>query len=251
MFVCTVFTDYHHHIHLKIHNVCSNIYTHKCVVSFLADPGKARGCSTNSLVIHSFSQWVSEPFPPTALQRCHAQTVRDSSFSYKIYYVIVIKNVLNLKGHQNPKNGSKGTALLLQGWILPIGWASAVEGLQSTGLPRLVYMYLTTVCYYNKIQIWPIYALLMVCIRHNLGGNYWINLCKELSVCSVCLFSSVGLACLVCSAYSVWSVYSVYLVYPGYPVHPVHPVYLVYPVYLVSPTYSFYQVYSVYPVHPV
>ena len=29
--------------------------------------------------------------------------------------------------------------VLLKGWISPIGGASAVEGLQSTGLPRLVF----------------------------------------------------------------------------------------------------------------
>ena len=64
---------------------------------------------------------VGEPFPPTALQRRHAQTVRE--------YVIVIKNFLNPKEHQNPINGSKVTAILLKGWIFPIGGASAGEGL--------------------------------------------------------------------------------------------------------------------------
>ena len=37
-------------------------------------------------------------------------------------------------------SGSKVMAILLKGWILPIGGASALKGLQSTGLPRLVYM---------------------------------------------------------------------------------------------------------------
>ena len=55
-----------------------------------------------------------------------------------IDYVIVIKNFLNPKDHQNPINGSKVTAILLKGWISPLGEASAVEGLQSTVLPRLV-----------------------------------------------------------------------------------------------------------------
>ena len=54
---------------------------------------------------------MSEPFPPTALQRRHAQTVRDSVSGYKIDYFIVIKNFLNPKGHQNPISGSKVTAL--------------------------------------------------------------------------------------------------------------------------------------------
>ena len=78
-----------------------------------------------------------------ALRRRHAQTVRDRASSYKIDYVVVIKSYLNPKGHQNPISGSKVTAILLKGWILSIGGASAVEGLQSTRLPRLVFPYLT------------------------------------------------------------------------------------------------------------
>ena len=81
----------------------------------LADLGEARGCSTNSLVIHSLINSVSQPFPPTALRRRHAQTVRDRSSSYKIDYVIVIKNFLNPEGHQNRISGSKVTAILVKG----------------------------------------------------------------------------------------------------------------------------------------
>ena len=47
--------------------------------------------------------------------------VRDRSSNNKIKYVTGIKNVLNPKGHQNPISGSKGTAILLKGWIGPIG----------------------------------------------------------------------------------------------------------------------------------
>ena len=61
----------------------------------LADPGEARGCSTNSLVIKS----VRQPFPPTALRRRYAQTVRDITSSNKIDYVIVTKNFLNPEVH--------------------------------------------------------------------------------------------------------------------------------------------------------
>ena len=60
---------------------------------------------------------MSQPFPPTALRRRHAQTVNDSSSSYKKDYVIVIKNFLNPEGHQNPISGSKDMAILLKGWI--------------------------------------------------------------------------------------------------------------------------------------
>jgi hypothetical protein len=58
---------------------------------------------------------VSEPFPPIALRRRHAQTVKDSSSSYKIDYVIVIKTFLNPEGHQNRISGSKVTAILMKG----------------------------------------------------------------------------------------------------------------------------------------
>ena len=47
--------------------------------------------------------------------------VGDRSSSYKRDNVIVIKALLNHKGHQNPINGSKVTAVLLKGRSLPIG----------------------------------------------------------------------------------------------------------------------------------
>ena len=50
----------------------------------------------------------------------------------------MIKTFINPKGHQNLIKSLKVTAILLKGWISPVGGASAVEGLQSTGLPRLV-----------------------------------------------------------------------------------------------------------------
>ena len=41
----------------------------------------------------------------------------------------VIKNFLNPEGHQNPFSCSIVVANLLKVWILPIGGASAMEGL--------------------------------------------------------------------------------------------------------------------------
>ena len=85
------------------------------------------------LLYKHFRHWlinsVSQPFPPTTLRRRHVQTVRDSTSSYKIDYVIVIKNFLNPEEHQNPFSGSKVTAILLKGRILSIVGASAGEGL--------------------------------------------------------------------------------------------------------------------------
>ena len=42
----------------------------------------------------------------------------------------MIKNFLNLKGHQNAISGSKVTAILLKVWILHTGGASAGDGLR-------------------------------------------------------------------------------------------------------------------------
>ena len=100
--------------------------------TFLADPGEARGCSINTFVIYCLSEWA---FPPIPLRRRHAQTVRDSSSSYKIDYVIVIKTFLNPENHQNRMSGSKVTAILLKGWILPMGGASAVRVCDQQGYP--------------------------------------------------------------------------------------------------------------------
>ena len=59
--------------------------------------------------------------------------VEDGAFSQKINYVTNILEILNLEGHPNRSTGSRVTAILLNWWILPIGGASAVEGLLSTG----------------------------------------------------------------------------------------------------------------------
>ena len=76
---------------------------------------------------------------PTALWRRHAKTVRDSSSSHKIVYVLLINNFINIKGHQNPIIGSKVTVILLKGWILPIfGVASGAVCACSLG-SRLLY----------------------------------------------------------------------------------------------------------------
>ena len=62
--------------------------------------------------------------------------VDDGAFSHKIDQVTM--EILNLRGHPNRKPGSRITAILLNGWILPVGGASAVDGLRSMKLPRLV-----------------------------------------------------------------------------------------------------------------
>ena len=60
---------------------------------------------------------------------CAAQPKRSSS--YKLNYGIVIKNFLNPKGLPNPMSGSKVMAILLKGWILPIG--GVASGKEASG----------------------------------------------------------------------------------------------------------------------
>ena len=60
-----------------------------------------------------------------SLRRRHALTVVDGAFSHKIDFVTIFKEILNPKGHPNRITGSKVTAILLNGWILPIGGASS------------------------------------------------------------------------------------------------------------------------------
>ena len=59
--------------------------------------------------------------------------VEDGAFSRKIDYVAIFWEILNLEGHQNRTNGSRVTSIFLNGLMLPIGGASAKEGLLSTG----------------------------------------------------------------------------------------------------------------------
>ena len=72
------------------------------------------GCSTNTSVINLFSVSVSHPFPPAALQRRQAQMVRDTSSSYKIEYVQLVKTYLNPEGHQYRITCLKVRAILLE-----------------------------------------------------------------------------------------------------------------------------------------
>ena len=62
--------------------------------------------------------------------------VEDGAFSQKVDYFTIVLNILNLEGHPNRITGSKVTAILLNGWTLPIGGASAAKGLRLQPLPQ-------------------------------------------------------------------------------------------------------------------
>ena len=83
----------------------------------LADPGEARGCSTNTYVTHWFINWLSNPLVKISLRCRQAQTVKNGAFSHKKNYI----EILNLEGHLNRCIGSKVTVIFLNKWILPTG----------------------------------------------------------------------------------------------------------------------------------
>ena len=91
-----------------------------CIFYIFSRPGKNQGLLYKQ-PCHSSTQWLSKSafFSLSFTTSPRKKTDKDSSSSFKIDYV-------------------KVTAILLTGWSLPIVGASAVEVLQSTGLPRLV-----------------------------------------------------------------------------------------------------------------
>ena len=56
----------------------------------------------------------------------HALTVGDGASSHKLDHVSKFEEILNLEGHQN-RTGSRVTAILLNGWILPTGGVLSVR----------------------------------------------------------------------------------------------------------------------------
>ena len=73
-----------------------------------------------------------------SLQHHHALMVEDGAFSHKVDNFYNCWEILNVEGHPNRITGSRVMVILLNRWILPIGGASAVESLRSTGLLHLV-----------------------------------------------------------------------------------------------------------------
>ena len=65
--------------------------------------------------------------------------VEDGAFSHDINYFTIFKEILNPEGHPNRITGSKVTAILLNGWILPIGGASSGSVCACSLRSRLVY----------------------------------------------------------------------------------------------------------------
>ena len=94
----------------------------------------------------------------------------------------MIKNCLNPEGHQNSCSGSKVTAILLKGWIWPIGGASAGLGLPCSLRSRLVFLLILNNkrIFFQKLNIITLFLLY-------LWAKYepiWLNFTVKPVICS-------------------------------------------------------------------
>ena len=64
-------------------------------------------------------------------------------------YFTIFKDILDLEGHKNHITASIGTAILLNGWMLFIGAASAGEGILSTGPTKSSLCCIHLVCFHS------------------------------------------------------------------------------------------------------
>ena len=78
--------------------------------------------------------------------------VEDGALSHKIDYNTILQEILNLEGHPNRITGSKDTTILLNGWSLPIGGASAVKDMRLQ--PAQQACFLPNMCYLCVFATW-------------------------------------------------------------------------------------------------
>ena len=108
-------------LHTAPQHSCEGSKQKKKLGISLADPGEARGCSTNTPAADWLINWLSNPLVKISLRRRHAQTVKNGASSHKTNCIDIYSEILNLEEHLYRCIGSKVTAILLNGWILPTG----------------------------------------------------------------------------------------------------------------------------------
>ena len=92
-------------------------------------------------LIHPFIDSLSDPLVKIALRRRNIPMVGNCAFSHKIDYITIVLEILKLEGHKNRITGSRVAAILLNGWIFPIGRSGEYgwwKVCYQRGLPRLV-----------------------------------------------------------------------------------------------------------------
>ena len=112
----------------------------------------------------------------------NALSIWDGALSHKIDYVTIFKEILNCAGHPNHITGSKVMAILLNGWILPIGWASLGRVCSCSLHSRLVSTHLTLKCFkcilHMKKHLYEVLSVIFVERSLRLNGT-WKNISKK------------------------------------------------------------------------
>ena len=81
-----------------------------------------------------------------SLRRRHARTVKDCASSHKINNMNIFSKIIICEGHLNGFNGSKGTAILVNGGILlPVELHR--EGSAPAACAAGLFIYITTISY--------------------------------------------------------------------------------------------------------
>ena len=92
-----------------------------------------------------------------SLRRRHALMIEDNTFSHKIGYVTIFKEILNFEGHPNCITGSKVMAILLNRWILPIGGVALGRVCACSLRSRLVFLSLQNLFDQQEARKLPIF----------------------------------------------------------------------------------------------
>ena len=68
------------------------------LVLYLADSGKARGCSTNTFIIKRFADSLDAHLVKISLRRRHAQTAKNCASSHTTNYIDISSEIWILRG---------------------------------------------------------------------------------------------------------------------------------------------------------
>ena len=102
---------------------------------------------------HSLINWFSWSwFVKITLQRPYAQIVDDCASSHKINYVNIFSQIRNLEGHLHRFIGSKVTAILVNGGILPTGGVASRRVCACIYTLYIYFFSLWRVCYPRGVR---------------------------------------------------------------------------------------------------
>ena len=82
--------------------------------------------------------------------------VEDAAFNKKKYVTFFFREILNLERNPSRISGSKVTAILLNGWILPVGGVASGRVCACSLRSKLVYIHFQNKSFFQKPEWGPI-----------------------------------------------------------------------------------------------